>query len=60
MLSTNMAVFPNPFAENITIEIDINSDVDKVVLKLTNLLGQTVWQSDPTEIFASKQAYFDV
>lgn len=42
-ISTNVVVFPNPTSNSFTIDLN-NSDVKE--MKLTNILGETVWQQN--------------
>lgn len=43
----DVLLFPNPFNDIITIQIpSINKDLDKVKIKITNLLGQNIYSND--------------
>lgn len=43
----DVLLFPNPFNDIITIQIpSINKDIDKVTIKITNLLGQNIYSND--------------
>ncbi|MBA2613953.1 MAG: T9SS type A sorting domain-containing protein [Bacteroidetes bacterium] len=45
--------YPNPFKDQLTIQLPINSSKDKVTLKITNTLGRTILQND----FSDKESF---